>query len=118
MSRTELTHTAPQDLNGMGPESGGAGRKVMAAVIPMPEIWNLEDNNMHHAKHYLASLLLISALAAPISMMAVPLPETHNVQVRVYDREHRDYHNWDDREDHAWGVYLTTNHRKHYEYRK
>jgi hypothetical protein len=26
---------------------------------------------------------------------------------RVYDRAHKDYHNWDDNENHAWGQFLT-----------
>jgi hypothetical protein len=47
--------------------------------------------------------------------MAAPAAQ-EGVQVRVYDRDHRDYHNWDDHENHAWGVYLTNHHRRHYEY--
>ncbi len=71
---------------------------------------------MHHTHRYFASLLLTAVLAGPMSIMAVPSPAGEAVTVRVYDRRHRDYHNWDDRENHAWGVYLTTNHRRHYEY--
>jgi hypothetical protein len=90
----------------------------MAAAIPKAEKSNLEDYNMQNTHRYIASLLLAGALAAPISIMAAPTPEEHAVQIRVYDRDHRDYHNWDDRENHAWGVYLTNNHRRHYEYRR
>jgi hypothetical protein len=71
---------------------------------------------MHHTRRYVASLFLAAALAGPMSIMAVPAPEGATVQIRVYDRNHRDYHNWDDRENHAWGVYLTNNHQRHYEY--
>lgn len=88
----------------------------MSAAIAKVEIWNTEGYNMYHAHRYVASLLLAAALAAPISIMAVPTPEEHRVQIRIYDRRHKDYHNWDDHENHAWGVYLTTNHRRHYEY--
>jgi hypothetical protein len=72
---------------------------------------------MHHAHRYVASLLLTAALVGPMSIMAVPRPAGATVEVRVYDRHHRDYHNWDGRENHAWGVYLTNHHRRHhYEY--
>jgi len=62
-----------------------------------------------------ASLILAAAFVAPATTIAAPKPQV-GVQVRVYDRRHRDYHNWDDRENHAWGVYLMNNHRRHYEY--
>jgi hypothetical protein len=70
---------------------------------------------MRITHRFFASLLLTAALAVPLSLMAASKPQV-GVQVRVYDRNHRDYHNWDDREDRAWGVYLTNNHRRHYEY--
>jgi hypothetical protein len=65
---------------------------------------------------YIGSLFLAAALAAPVAMLAAPAPNDAGVQVRVYDRDHRDYHNWDDRENHAWGVFLTDNHRHAHEY--
>jgi hypothetical protein len=65
---------------------------------------------------YIGSLFLAAALAAPLATMAAPIPQDARVQIRVYDRHHRDYHNWDDRENHAWGVYLTDNHRHAHEY--
>jgi hypothetical protein len=71
---------------------------------------------MNRAHRYAASLLLAAVLASPLAVMAVPAPEGATVQIRVYDRHHRDYHNWDDHENHAWGVYLESNHRRHYEY--
>jgi hypothetical protein len=71
---------------------------------------------MHHAHRFVTSLFLTAALAGPVSMLAIPSPQGATVTVRVYDRRHRDYHNWDDRENHAWGVYLTTNQMRHYEY--
>lgn len=51
-----------------------------------------------------------------MSIMAAPGAQSDGVQIRVYDGSHRDYHNLDDHENHAWGVYLTTHHRRHYEY--
>jgi len=50
--------------------------------------------------------------------MAAPIPQEAGVQVRVYDRDHKDYHNWDDHENRAWGIFLTNNHRKNHEYAK
>jgi hypothetical protein len=73
---------------------------------------------MHRPHHYLASLFLTAAIAAPISLMAMPSPQDPSVQVRVYDKNHKDYHNWDDNENRAWGAYLTENHRHAHEYAK
>ena len=73
---------------------------------------------MHRSHHYLASLFLTAALAAPMSILAAPAPQEASVQVRVYDRNHKDYHNWDGKENRAWNQYLTENHRDSHEYSK
>ena len=73
---------------------------------------------MHSAHRYFASLVLTAALAAPLSMMAAPVPQKASVQVRVYDSNHKDYHNWDDNENHAWGQYLADNHKKSHDFKK
>jgi hypothetical protein len=72
---------------------------------------------MHRPHLYLASLFMTAALAAPLSIMATPTPQ-EGVQVRVYDKGHKDYHNWDDNENRAWGTYLAQNHRNPHEYSK
>jgi hypothetical protein len=64
----------------------------------------LEEYNMHRADHYIASLFLSDAIAAPGAIMAIPVPQQVGVQVRVYDRSHKDYHNWDENENRAWGT--------------
>jgi hypothetical protein len=66
---------------------------------------------MHLSHRYIASLFLPAALAAPVAIMAAPVPQEANGQVRYYDRHHKDYHNWDDNENRAWGQYLPQNHR-------
>jgi hypothetical protein len=66
----------------------------------------------------IASLFLTAALAVPVVVMAVPGPQEASVQVRVYDKNHKDYHNWDDNENRAWGTFLVENHRDHHEYAK
>jgi hypothetical protein len=71
---------------------------------------------MRFTHRYISSLLLAAALAAPVAIMAAPAPNNDGVQVRVYDSRHKDYHNWDDRENNAWGIYLTNNHKKNHEF--
>ena len=60
---------------------------------------------MHRSHHYIASLFLTAALAAPLSLVAAPRPQEAGVQVRVYDKQHKDYHNWDDNEDRAYAQF-------------
>jgi len=50
-------------------------------------------------------------------MTAAAQPQV-NLQLRVYDRNHRDYHNWDDREDRAYRNYLAEQHRPYRAYAK
>jgi hypothetical protein len=69
-----------------------------------------------HRTHFLASLVLIAGLIAPVS--AIAAPGKAGVSVRVYDKDHKDYHNWDDYENKQWGVYLSQNHKKYHEYSK
>jgi hypothetical protein len=71
---------------------------------------------MRYTYRYISALLLAAALAAPAAVMAAPSPNDDGVQVRIYDSRHKDYHNWDNRENHSWGVYLTEHHRKSHEY--
>ena len=61
-------------------------------------------------KSYVSSLLLAAVLVTPVSILA----QDH----RVYDSEHKDYHNWDDHENQAWHRYLAENHRKDHEFEK
>ena len=37
-----------------------------------------------------------------------------NDRNRVYDREHKDYHNWNDNEDRSYRVYLGERHREYH----
>jgi uncharacterized protein YqjF (DUF2071 family) len=85
-----------------------------------PESGNVEfgGHHMHRAHRYIASLFLTAALAAPIAIMAAPMPQSANLQVRYYDKNHKDYHNWDDRENKSWGIYLSSNHKKDHEFAK
>jgi len=71
---------------------------------------------MQKTNRYISVVLLAGALTAPVAIIAAPEPQKVGVQVRVYDRNHKDYHNWDDRENHAWSIYLTDNHKKKHEF--
>jgi hypothetical protein len=73
---------------------------------------------MHYAHRYITSLYLAAALLAPVATLAAPGPQEANTQARVYDRDHKDYHNWDDRENQAWGTYQSDHHIKSHEFSK
>jgi hypothetical protein len=73
---------------------------------------------MLRAHRYVASLLVTAGLAAPMAILAVPAPQEATIKVRVYDREHKDYHNWDDNENRAWGRFIAETHRKDHEFSK
>jgi hypothetical protein len=88
----------------------------MATAIPKADTWNLEEYNMHLSRNCIASLFLTAALVAPVAIMAGPAPQEARVQVRVYDKQHKDYHNWDDNENRAWGRYLAQNHKNSHEF--
>ena len=80
---------------------------------------------MHTGYRYLFnSLCLTAALAVPSAITyAAPRQdnghqEEHrrddNDRKRVYDRIHKDYHNWDDNEDRSYRVYLGETHREYH----
>jgi hypothetical protein len=73
---------------------------------------------MRRAHQYVSALFLAAILAASGSIVAAATPQEASVQVRVYDSNHHDYHNWDDREDHAYRGYLTERHEDYRPYDK
>ncbi len=70
----------------------------------------------------MSSLALIAAMAGPVALGASAQERRDDdrgrpaVQIRVYDRHHRDYHNWDDHESRAYVRWETDNRRRHREY--
>jgi hypothetical protein len=58
---------------------------------------------MYRKSLLISSLFLSAALVAPLAIRANAAPQ--HVSVRVYDRDHRDYHNWDDREVHSYQLF-------------
>jgi hypothetical protein len=81
-------------------------------------ISGLEDYIVRHMNRHIRSLFLAAAIAAPVAIMAHPRPQGGSVQVRIYDRDHRDYHDWDDHEDRAYRRYLAAQHRTYREYHR
>ncbi|SRR5579859_2312075 len=54
---------------------------------------------------YLSSLLLIGSLAAPLTVLAQDRDhdrDDRNKNQRIYDRGHKDYHQWNDNENRAY----------------
>jgi hypothetical protein len=90
----------------------------MPTVTLNLSISGIEEHIVRLLNRFVSSLLLVAALAAPTAIMARPKPQDGNVQVRIYDRDHRDYHNWDDREDRAYRRYLAAQHRRYREYNR
>lgn len=75
---------------------------------------------------FFGAAVLTIALATPAVMMAAPRrqyekghdqEEQHN-QKRIYDSQHKDYHNWDNNEDKEWRQYQSTEHLKYHDYSK
>ena len=62
--------------------------------------------------------ILAGAILAPAATIAAPGPQEAGDSVRVYDSNHRDYHNWDDREDRAYRRYYSEQHKTYREYNK
>jgi hypothetical protein len=75
-----------------------------------------------HGHRFLSSLIVTAALLAPGLGQAVAAAQERaavkvgSVTLRVYDRSHKDYHVWDDREDQTYRRYLADQHRKYQRY--
>lgn len=73
-------------------------------------------------------LFLSAVLIAPVVMVTSAKAQDdrrqeehqreNQKQVRVYDRAHKDYHNWDDNEDRSYRAYLGEQHQDYREYSK
>jgi hypothetical protein len=63
------------------------------------------------------ALILATTIAAPAVGLAAPQVQIGvTVGHRVYDRDHRDYHVWDGRENRAYRQYLADRHRRYVTY--
>ena len=71
-----------------------------------------------HSHRYLATLIVTAALLTPGLAQIAAAQERAAVKVgpvtvRVYDRTHKDYHVWDDKEDQTYRKYLGDQHLKY-----
>ncbi len=67
----------------------------------------------------LGSLALAATLAVPVIITTAPsLGAQVGIQVRIYDRHHKDYHAWDDHEDRLYRSYLAERRREYIEYNR
>ena len=55
----------------------------------------------------LGGLLMAASVVGPVAMMA----EDHHGEKRYYDKEHHDYHYWNEGEDRQYRAYLVEQHR-------
>ena len=71
---------------------------------------------IHKGMRILSSMMLIGALAAPLAVRAQDRDDHHDnddraKNQRVYDRNHKDYHNWNADEDRNYRQWYTEAHR-------
>lgn len=96
----------------------------LRAEVSETETSSQEEDDMHRGHRYLfSSILLTAAIAPATAMMAATRPQDNgwqeehrrddNDRNRFYDRDHRDYHNWNNNEDHSYRLYLGERHREY-----
>ena len=77
---------------------------------------------MHRGNRYLASLFLAATLVAPLGAFAKGAPQDDHgrreEERRVYDRKHKDYHNWDRHEDESYRRWMGERHRGFVEFER
>jgi hypothetical protein len=72
---------------------------------------------MNRKRVFLSSIFLGAALIAPMAITGnAAAPQ--GISIRVYDRNHKDYHNWDDREERSYQTFRVEHPRYHVIYRK
>jgi hypothetical protein len=61
------------------------------------------------------ALILAATLTVPVVASAAILPReaSPTLEIRIYDRSHRDYHVWNNGEDRSYRQYLAERHRRY-----
>ncbi len=68
---------------------------------------------------FLGAILLSGALFLPAALQAQDRQDRNDIQTkRVYDSQHKDYHEWNADEDQAYHRYLKENHKKDHDWSK
>ena len=80
---------------------------------------------MHRRYKYFGTMLLAAALATPLAsakpLLAIQDHDDHDRdrdEHRVYDRNHKDYHNWDANEDRVYRHWLEGKHETYREFNR
>jgi hypothetical protein len=76
----------------------------------------LKGDLMKRQGLFIAALFLSAALVAPLASKVSAAPQL--VSVRVYDRDHKDYHNWDDNEARHYESYRHEHHEYNVEFKR
>ena len=66
---------------------------------------------MNRKRLFLSSIFLGATLIAPMAITANAAPQ--GISIRVYDRNHKDYHNWDDREERSYQTFRVEHPKYH-----
>ena len=102
----------------------GCQRIILACPGFQGGISSQEEDDMQRGYQYLfGSLFLTVVLAAPTAINAAAKAKGNGRQEenhrddkdhrKIYDRDHKDYHNWNDNEDRSFRVYLGERHREY-----
>jgi hypothetical protein len=68
-------------------------------------------------KRYLTVLFVSAALAGSVSVRADERQSDHQTK-RYYDKDARDYHEWNQHEDQTYHQYVTDNHKRDRDFAK
>jgi hypothetical protein len=64
-----------------------------------------------------SALALVAALVSPVVISSTAQAQA-GVELRIYDKNHKDYHNWNADEDKTYRAYLNDNHRKYRDFKR
>jgi len=70
------------------------------------------------AATFLSAALLVPAVANAQDRDRDDHRDQEHHETRVYDKQHKDYHDWNDTEDQAWHRYLDGKYRAYVDYTK
>jgi hypothetical protein len=77
---------------------------------------------MKAAYRHVSFLFLSAALTLPLAVCTIAATQEEHrddkKETRVYDRSHKDYHQWDNNEDRAYRRYLGEQHQDYRDYFK
>lgn len=64
-----------------------------------------------------SALALVAAFVSPVLISSTAQAQP-GVELRIYDKNHKDYHNWNGDEDRMYRQYLTDHHRKYRDFKR